>query len=86
MGNTHRINNPNSRIRKKIIEYAVTVESFDLHELHDWWFNNSPKHVPPRNKLSGLLSKMDCLEKVGFQTTRNRRNMKYKLRDEYVVD
>tara|TARA_R100000781_G_scaffold60667_1_gene38797 strand:+ start:105 stop:371 length:267 start_codon:yes stop_codon:yes gene_type:complete len=83
MANKHKINNSNSRIRKKILEFASSVESFDLHDLHDWWWEHAPKHVPPRNKLGGLLGTMDCLEKLGYDSSGGRKNMKYKLRSEY---
>jgi len=83
MTNKKPINDPNSRIRKKILEFASSVESFDLHDLHDWWWEHAPKNVPARNHLGGLLSKMDCLEKLGHQKSRCRRNMKYKLKDEF---
>jgi hypothetical protein len=86
MGNKKTINNPQSRVRKRIIQYALTVEKFNLHQLHDWYFDNWPKDCMPKNRLSGVLGVINCLEKLGYRTYQRQTNMEYKLRDEYVMD
>ena len=80
------INNPNSRLRKRIIQYALTVDKFNMHQFYDWHFDNWPKECVAKNKLSGALSVIDCLEKLGYKTYFQKTNMEYKLRDEYVMD
>jgi hypothetical protein len=86
MGNKKTINNPQSRVRQRIIQYALTVEKFNLHQLHDWYFDHYPRDCIPKNKLSGVLRVINCLEKLGYKTYKRQTNMEYKLRDEYVVD
>jgi hypothetical protein len=81
--NKKTINKEGSQFRKRILEYAITVESFDMHDIYNWWFDGWPKQVPPKNKLQAMLAKINCLEKLGPQKSRCRRNMKYKLRDDW---
>tara|TARA_R110000824_G_scaffold139623_4_gene304853 strand:+ start:2164 stop:2427 length:264 start_codon:yes stop_codon:yes gene_type:complete len=80
------INNPKNRFRRRILEFASTVEKFNIHQLIDWYYDNYPKDVPNRNKLNGYLPIINFLEKVGYATYGRKTNMEYKLRDEYVVD
>ena len=76
------INNPKNRFRRRIIEYASTVEKFNIHQLIDWYYDNYPRDVPNRNKLNGYLPIIDNLEKIGYTTYNGRRNMEYKLRSD----
>ena len=84
MSNKKTINNRDSRLRKKMLEFASTVESFDAQDLHTWWFNHSPRTVPARNKLQSYLSRLDCLDKLGYRTKSGKGEiMKYKLKDDW---
>jgi len=80
------IKHPRNRFRRRIIEYAVTVEKFNIHQLMEWYYDNYPRDIPTKNKLNGYLSIIDCLEKIGYNTNKGKTNMEYKLRDEYVMD
>ena len=84
--NKYSINNPKNRFRRRILEYASTVEKFNIHQLMDWYYDNYPRDVPYKNKLNGYLPIINFLEKVGYATYGRKTNMEYKLRDEYVVD
>ena len=77
------INNPNSRLRKRIIQYALTVDKFNMHQFYDWHFDNWPKECVAKNKLSGALSVINCLEKLGYKTYMHKTNMEYKLRSDW---
>ena len=77
------INNPNSRLRKRIIQYALTGDKFNMHQFYDWHFDNWPKECVAKNKLSGALSVINCLEKLGYKTYMQKTNMEYKLRSDW---
>ena len=77
------INNPSSRLRKRIIQYALTVDKFNMHQFYDWHFDNWPKECVAKNKLSGALSVINCLEKLGYKTYMQKTNMEYKLRSDW---
>lgn len=83
MSNKKTINNRESRIRGKVLEFASTVENFDLHDLHNWWFDHAPKTVPPRKKLQGILSRIDFLDNLGYQSKAKGEIMRYKLKDDW---
>mgnify|MGYP006408523661 CR=1 FL=1 len=72
--------------RIKIILYAGQVDEFTVHQVYDWYFENYPREVPPKNRLSAFLGKIDCIEKIGYKTIKRQRNMRYKLREDYALD
>ena len=76
------INNPRNRFRRRIIEYAATVEKFNIHQLMDWYYDNYPRDVPYKNKLNGYLAIIDSLEKLGYATYNGLTNMEYRLRSD----
>ncbi len=69
-----------ARCATKIV-YDYALENFDLHDLHNWWFDHAPKTVPPRSKLQGILSRLDCLDKYRSKTKGE--IMRYKLKDDW---
>lgn len=83
MNSKTTINNPNNRLRKRIIQYALTVDKFNMHQFYDWYFDNWPRECVTRNKLRGALAVIDCLEKLGYKTYMQKTNMEYKLRSDW---
>tara|TARA_R110000751_G_scaffold79711_3_gene160686 strand:+ start:12680 stop:12952 length:273 start_codon:yes stop_codon:yes gene_type:complete len=86
VNNKYSIRDPRSRFRMKILEYAATVEKFNVHQLQEWYYDNYPKRCPSKKTLQGFLSMIGDLEKLGYSTYDRQTNMEYKLRDRYVVD
>ena len=80
------INNPRNRFRRRILEYAATVEKFTLHQLMDWYYDNYPRDIPHKSKLNAYLAILEPLEKLGYVTYGGKTNMEYRLRDKYVMD
>ena len=54
-----------------------------MHQFYDWHFDNWPKECVAKNKLSGALSVINCLEKLGYKTYMQKTNMEYKLRSDW---
>ena len=83
VNNKHSIRDPRSRFRIRILEYASTVEKFNVHQLQDWYYDKYPKDTPSKRKLANYLSMINKLEKLGYASYNKRTNMEYRLRSEY---
>lgn len=82
VNNKHSIRNSKSRFRIRILEYASTVKKFNVHLLHDWYYDKYPKDTPSKRKLANYLSMINELEKLGYATYSGKTNMEYRLRSE----
>ena len=83
MSNKKTINNRDSRIRGKVLEFASSVEIFDVIDLYNWWFVHAPKSVTPRKNLQGILSRIDFLDNLGYRSKAKGEFTRYSLKDDW---